>query len=178
MTREQFLTVVDSIYSADVDTWLAALPPEVVRPVEDRAAVDSMLDGLPIPGSVDVGQVRSLSLALSRYQLGAKVTGAVACGWLDQWAAAVKDGDGASAREAIDAMATSHDWPILREMEDQGGWSQVVWEYAREMENDNRGALLGMAGTETTPDGRVYELRPAYATGLGCDSEQRTLRDD
>jgi hypothetical protein len=178
MTREQFLAVVDSLYRADVDTWLAALPPEIVRPVEDAAAVDAMLDGIPIPDSVDVDQLRSLALALSRYQLGAKVTGAVACGWLDQWAAAVKAGDDASARQAVDAMATSRDWPMLREMENQGGWSQVVWEYSREMENDNREALLGVAGTETTPDGRVYELSPSYATGLGCDSERRVLRED
>jgi hypothetical protein len=178
ITRQQFLDVVDSIYSADVDTWLAALPPEIVRPVEDKAAVEEMLKGIPIPDSVDVGHLQSIALALSRYQLGAKVTGAVACGWLDQWAAAVKDGDQASAQQAIDAMSTSHDWAILREMEDQGGWSQVVWEYSREMQNDNRAQLLGVAGTESTPDGRVYELRPAYATGLGCDSEQRVLRED
>jgi hypothetical protein len=178
MTRDQFLGVVDSLYSADVDTWLAALPPEIVRPVEDQAAVDAMLEGIPIPSSVDVDQLRSVALALGRYQLGAKVTGAVACGWLDQWAAAVRDGDQASARQAVDAMSTSHDWAILREMEDQGGWSQVVWEYSREMQNDNRAQLLGLGGTESTPDGRVYEVRPAYATGLGCDSERRVLRDD
>jgi len=177
MTRERFLGLVDSLYVADVDTWLAALPPEIVRPVDNEAAVDEMLAGIPVPDSVNVDQLRSLALALSRYQLGAKVTGAVACGWLDQWAAAVKSGDTASAQESVDAMSTSRDWTILREMEDQGGWSQVVWEYSREMQNDNRAALLGTAVTETTPDGRVYELSPAYATGLGCDSEQRTLRD-
>jgi hypothetical protein len=177
MTKVRFLSLVDSLYSADVDAWLAALPPQIVRPVEDEAIVDEMLEGIPIPSSVDTDELRSVDLALSRYQLGAKVTGAVACGWLDQWAAAVRSEDGVSADEAVAAMATSPSWSILREMEDQGGWSQLVWEYAREMENDNRGALLGTAGTETTPDGRVYEVGPSYATGLGCDSEQRTPRE-
>ena len=177
MTRAGFLEIVGSLHSTDVETWLAALPPEIVRPVDNAATVDRMLEGIPIPDSVDPDQLRSLDLALTRYQLGAKVTGAVGCGWLDQWAAAIRTGDDASAQQAIDAMATSRDWAILREMEDQGGWSQVVWEYAREMANDNRGALLGVAGTETTPDGRVYEISPSYATGLGCDSMRRTLRD-
>ncbi|HEX2129724.1 MAG TPA: hypothetical protein VHF58_10960, partial [Solirubrobacterales bacterium] len=77
-----------------------------------------------------------------------------------------------------DAMSTSRDWAILQEMEDQGGWSQVIWEYAGEMRRDERQALLGPAGTETLPDGSVYELRPSYATGIGCDSERRVLREE
>lgn len=43
------------------------------------------------------------------------------------------------------------------------------------MKADDRKALLGSAGTETGPDGSVYELSPGYATGLGCESETRTL---
>lgn len=176
MTRERFMAIVDSLYRTDVDSWLAALPPRIVRPEDHEDEVDGMLAGLPVPESVDVEALRSEDLAMTRYHLGARVTSAVACGWLDQWAAAVRRGDTAEAKEASDAMATSRDWPILREMEEQGGWSQVIWEYAREMASDNRSQLLGVAGTETTGDGIVYELSPAYAVGIGCDSAQRTRR--
>lgn len=43
------------------------------------------------------------------------------------------------------------------------------------MRRDDRERLLGSSGTETLPDGRVYRLRPGYASGLGCASERRIL---
>jgi hypothetical protein len=178
VSREQLLDVLDSLYRTDVESWLAALPPRVVEPLERPEVVDEMLEGVPIPASVDVDELKNEASAATRYQLGAAVTGAVACGWLDQWAGAVESGDAATAEEAVAAMSTSREWAILEEMNEQGGWSQTVWEYAREMRRDDRQALLGTAGTETLPDGRVYELSPSYATGLGCESEQRTLREE
>jgi hypothetical protein len=175
-SRDEFLDTVASLYSADVDSWLAALPPRLVDPLERPEVVDEMLRGVPIPPSVDVEALKAEQSAASRYQLGAGVSGAVACGWLDQWAGAIGSGDKQSAQQAVEAMATAPDWPILKEMEHEGGWSQVVWEYAREMQNDNRSQLLGTGGGIRTPDGSVYETGPSYAMGLGCDSETRTLR--
>lgn len=176
MSAERFYDVLDSVYSTDVETWLAALPTDVVRPTDRPQVVEEMLEGLPLHADVDVEALKGEAGALDRYQLGAKVSGAVACSWLDQWAAAVRSGDTASAAEATQAMSGSREWPILQEMKDEGGWSQVVWEYAAEMAADDRSALLGMAGTETI-DGKTFELGPSYATGLGCDSEERVLRE-
>jgi hypothetical protein len=178
MTRERFLDVLASVHATDVDTWLAALPERIVRPLERPEVVDEMLADVPVPSSVDVEALKGEASAASRYHLGAAVTSAVACAWLDQWAAAVKAGDTEAAQEATDAMSTSRDWAILREMEDQGGWSQVIWEYAGQMRRDERQALLGSGGTETLPNGSTYEIRPAYATGIGCDSERRVLREE
>lgn len=177
MSAERFYDVLGSVYSTDVETWLAALPAEVVQPTDRPQVVEEMLEGLPIHASVDVEALKGEAGALDRYQLGAKVSGAVACAWLDQWAAAVRSGDTASAAEATEAMSGSREWPILLEMKDEGGWSQVVWEYAAEMAADDRKALLGTAGTETI-DGKTFELGPSYATGLGCESEQRVLREE
>ena len=42
-----------------------------------------------------------------RYQLGASVVGAVACGWLDAWEAALASGDAAGMDVARRAMASS-----------------------------------------------------------------------
>ncbi len=178
MTRERFLEVLASIQPTDVDTWLAALPERVVRPLERPEVVDQMLADVPVPPSVDVEALKGEASAASRYHLGAAVTSAVACAWLDQWAESVRTGDTAAAQEATDAMSTSRDWAILQEMEDEGGWSQVIWEYAGEMRRDDRQALLGSSGTETIPNGNTYELRPSYASGIGCDSERRVLRDE
>lgn len=178
ISRARFLEVLDSLYATDVETWLAALPPRIVQPLERPEVVDQMLHDVPVPASVDVEELKTEASAASRYHLGAAITGAVACGWLDQWAGALDSGDTAAVEESVEAMSTSRSWAILEEMEGQGGWSQTIWEYAEEMRREDREALLGAAGTETLPDGRVYELRPAYATGMGCDSERRILRDE
>jgi hypothetical protein len=176
--RDQFMEALESLYQTDVETWLAALPPRIVRPLGRPEVVDEMLRDVPVPSTVDVEELKDEATAASRYHLGAAVTSAVACGWLDQWAAAVESGDTAAADEAVEAMSTSRSWAILQEMAEQGGWSQTVWEYAGEMRRGERQALLGVAGTETLPDGRVYELSPSYAVGIGCDSERRTLREE
>lgn len=178
LPRERFLDALGSLEAVDVDTWLEALPASVVRPLDRPEVVDEMLEAVPVPPSVDVEQLKSEFAALSRYNLGAAVSGAVACGWLDQWIAATGgDPDPAAAREAEAALASARQWPILRELAPKGGWSQTVWEYAGQVRRGERKELLGSAGTEALPDGRVYELGPSYATGLGCDSERRTLRE-
>ena len=177
MSADRFYEVLDSVYSTDVNTWLAALPPEVVRPVDRPEVVDDMLDGLPLHPDVDVEALKAEAAAADRYGLGVRVTGAVACAWLDQWAEGVRTGDEAAIEEATEAMSDSRDWPILQEMAKEGGWSQVIWEYSRDMREDDRKALLGLAGTETI-NGKTYELGPGYATGLGCDSEKRVLRKE
>lgn len=169
---ERFEQTLASLSATDVDTWLSSLPPRFVLPPERPEVVDEMIAGLPLPGGLDAESLRSEFAAQGRYGVGAAVTGAIACGWLDRWAAALDSGDQAAAREAVEAMATSRRWPILREMANEGGWSQTVWEYADEMAADDRKALLGSSGTESTAEG-VFELRPAYASGLGCESERR-----
>jgi hypothetical protein len=173
MSRDELAAVLSSLEPTDVDTWLSALPPRIVQPLERPEIVDEMLAGVPVHPSVDVDALKDEFAASSRYQLGADVTRAVACAWLDQWAAALRSGDAVAAEEATRAMSTSRDWAILREMEDQGGWSQVIWEYADEMRRDERDALLGSAGTTHRPDGQAFEDRPAYAWGIGCDSARQ-----
>ncbi|MFN8113641.1 MAG: hypothetical protein U0R51_10640 [Solirubrobacterales bacterium] len=177
MSADRFYDVLGSVQPTDVDTWLAALPDDIVRPVDRPEIVAGMLEGLPVPPEVDTDALEQEAGALDRYQLGAKVSGGVACAWLDRWAEGVRTGDDAVMAEATEAMSSSRDWPILKEMAKEGGYAQVVWEYARDMENDDREALLGSAGTETIDD-KTYEVGPSYATGLGCDSEKRTLREE
>jgi hypothetical protein len=173
--REGYLDVVNSLRPTDVETWLSALPPGVVQPDDRAAVVDEMLRGVPLPPNFDVEKLRSESAVLSRYQLGAKVTGAVACDWLDRWVAATAAGDAAAADAAVQALSTSRDWSILREMADQGGWSQAVWQYSRQIAAGKLDQRVG--ATEVREDGTTFEYGPAYALGLGCDSQYRRRVD-
>ena len=61
------------------------------------------------------------------------MAGTVACLWFRQWGAATRGGDTAAAAEAVKAMATSRHWPILREMNSEGDYPEVLWEDAAAM---------------------------------------------
>jgi hypothetical protein len=44
-----------------------------------------------------------------------------------------RSGDEAAEKEAEKAMATSTNWPILREMTKEGAYSELVWQAAEWM---------------------------------------------
>jgi hypothetical protein len=117
----------------DSDAWLSALPPQVIKAANHGATVREMLKGIPVPAGFDPSRVPDEGLTTDSYQLGAAVTGRVACEWLRQWGRARAAGDSAKADEATAAMATSKHWPILREMEAEGAYPQVLQEVAAAM---------------------------------------------
>src|SRR5262249_34668236 len=94
-----------------------------------RSTVDAMLAGLPLPPGLDKRQLYQQPTR-DRYQVGATVSGAVACGWLKQWVAAKSSGDTQKLKQAADALATSHAWKVLLDMQAEGQYPQVLWGYA------------------------------------------------
>jgi len=156
-----FETLAASVEAVDVDEWLAALPASVVRPDDRAAVVEQMLADIPRPTGFDPAPLmRDDGVVAERYQLGARVTGAVACRWIGQWVDATSRGDAAAAQQAVDAMNSSFEWDVLQAMEPEGGWSSVVWELATAIATD--GTVDGGA-----PDIPVAD---AYRQGLGCDA--------
>jgi hypothetical protein len=85
------------------------------------------------------------------------VAGSVACAWIDRWAQARRAGDGAAEREAADAMATSRRWRVLNEMNADGDYPEVLWEYA-----------AAMASGGTVEGGRAMSVEESARDGLGC----------
>lgn len=148
------LALLDEV---DVDTWLSAMPASVVEPAMQAEAVDEMLAGIPLPPGFHPTVIPTGDAVRDRYQLGAQVAGAVACGWIDRWVAARRAGDEARAREAVEAMATSSTWPVLQEMEDEGAYPEIVREYA-----------AAMAGNGLAPGGKPLAIPLSYKTALGC----------
>jgi hypothetical protein len=156
-----FQAVTATIEPVGVDAWLEAMPPGVVRAQTREAAVQQMLADIPLPTGFDADELAVGDGAVAdRYQLGAEVTGAVACAWIGQWVEATGAGDTAAAAEAVDAMATSPEWDVLVEMEPQGAWAPAVWELAEAI------------ATDGTVDGGVPDIPVAdtYAESLGCDA--------
>lgn len=127
--------LVGKLKPVSVQEWLDAMPPSAVKPADNKQTVDGMLEGLPLPAGFDKAPLYQQTVS-DRYDVGATVTGAIACGWLDQWTAAKKAGDTAKVTEAVNAMKTSHTWKVLLEMDNQGGWSSVLWRHADSIAKD------------------------------------------
>ena len=157
-TFSEFKATVSSLREVDVASWLAAMPDSVVEPASRSEIVGEMLAGLPLPDGFDTAPLTSGNAIRDRYQLGAQVAGAVACAWMDRWVAARRAGDENSVRRAVTAMASSHGWPILLEMQEEGDYPKVLWEIA-----DSMGANRIVMGKPLT----VVE---SYASALGCPS--------
>jgi hypothetical protein len=121
-----YRAVVASLKPVSVERWLAALPASVVKPRDRSTVVQSMLQGIPVPAGFDPTSLKTSAAVSDRYQLGAQVTGAVACAWFDQWFSAADRGDATSQKDALDALNTSPTWPILNEMAPQGSWEEVL----------------------------------------------------
>jgi hypothetical protein len=152
-----FRAELRALTAVDPTTWLKAMPPTVVKTADSGETVRQMLKGIPLPPGFDAARIRGARLVHDRYQLGAAVTGTVACMWIADWNHARAHGNTPMVRRAIAAMATAPRWPILSEMAREGGWSEVLTSYARAMP---RGTVT--AGRSGMP------LVGAVNSGLGC----------
>lgn len=142
LSLAEYEQVVESLRVVDQSTWQAALPANAVIPADRPPVVRAMLEDVPLPSGFDAVVLEGGTRIRDRYQLGAVVTGAVACAWIKQWFASVDAGDAASAQEAVTAIATSRQWSILNEMNAAGAWSESVWAWARFMAGDRTGLHL------------------------------------
>jgi hypothetical protein len=157
-TVGQYRAVAATLEAVDVNTWLSAMPESVVRPDIRAASVDEMLADIPVHKSVNVAKLKASERVTDRYQLGAKVAGAVACAWLDQWVDAMSNGNNGRAQEAVAAMTTSHNWAILLEMDEAGDYPEVLWELAD-----------AMADNASVSGGRPMSIEESYESALGCE---------
>jgi hypothetical protein len=138
-----FKAQLASLEKVDTETWVAAMPASVVRPAEFEPTVRRMLKGIAVPPGFTAADVVARSIPTDRYQLGASVAGAVSCTWFARWAAAKRTGNQDELRDAIAAMATARDWPVIRQMSSEGAYGQILNDLATAM-----------------PRGSVYKQRP------------------
>ena len=157
--RAAYEAVLEALVTTDLETWLEIMPDSVVNPNDRADVIAAMLVDIPQPDSFDVDVLIASVGMKDRYQLGATVVSSVACLWIEQWSVARNSGDTVVEAEAIDAMASSHDWAILVEMDDQGGYSGVVWEYAD-----------AIGGGGTVVGGTILTVQESYSNALGCGS--------
>lgn len=182
-SKQEYEAVLHSLRPVGIDAWLAAMPPEVLRPAARSAAIAQMLQGIPVPPGFDTSALQSEKRDLTdRFMLAKSVTGAVACDWLQRWLSATRAGDDAAAQEAVDAMGTAPRWPVLLQMvRDKGyrgnalpphgqGWPSEILTAAREIA---RGHLRRKPAVRTIyvkghPVGYMTPAGAAPASVMGC----------
>ncbi len=126
LPAEEHEMLLRSLRAVGVERWLAAMPPEVVRPAAESGVVAQMLHGVPLPPGFDAASFEAETELSNRYELGEAVAGTVACGWLASWDAATRSGDGASSDAAVAAMHGSRHWPVLLQMVREKGFHGSV----------------------------------------------------
>ncbi len=132
-----------ALRKVDSEAWLAAMPASVVKPGEFEPTVERMLEGVPVPPGFGADDVVATSVPTDRYQLGAAVAGSVSCTWFARWAQGRRDGEEAEVSAAVAAMANVRDWPVIRQMSQEGAYGQILEHLANGM-----------------PRGSVYKDRP------------------
>lgn len=135
--RDQFFDAVNALRVVAEDQWEAALPETSVKSAARGQEVDRMLVGIPQPPNFTVDDLRR-GPAIKRDSLGIEVTRAAGCGWIESWSAARRAGNAALEKAAVDAMATSRQWPVLHEIQSVPSWPKGIWSYADAMAGDGR----------------------------------------
>lgn len=115
-------SLLRSLRAVSVARWLAAMPPEVVQPTAESGVIAQMLHGVPLPPGLDPSSLKAEGELANHFDLGQTVAGAVACGWLESWNAAIHSGDTATAEAAITAMSGARRWPVLLQMVHEKGF--------------------------------------------------------
>jgi hypothetical protein len=130
---DAFKVLLATLKRVDTDSWLSAMPASVVKRSDREVTIKQMLQGVAVPPGFDPKDIKGADLTKDRYQLGATVTGTVACQWFKRWSDARKANDRVKEREATAALATAKGWPILKEMAKEGAYPDVLIEYAAAM---------------------------------------------
>jgi hypothetical protein len=115
--QNDYEEVLGALREVDVDDWLSAMPANVVHPDDIEEVVSDILADIPIPAGFDRAGIVQEAGVTAHNELEARVAGAVACAWIDQWITASETGDAAAIQEAATALAGTHDWTILQDMD-------------------------------------------------------------
>lgn len=98
--------------------WLADLEAAVVTPSEGEEFLRESLRGVPVPPGLGVG-LADLDLPQDSYQARVAVVRTVACEWAQRHASGDPD--------ALPALQTTRDWPVLKAMVVDGDYPEVLW---------------------------------------------------
>lgn len=138
-SEDGYFQLLQTLEPTSVNGWLSAMPASVLEVPDRRKAVDSMTKDIPLPPGMNTSKLQGFvahrlkgQKLVSRYNLGAAVTGIVSCDWLDRWTEGLAKGDRDEVQQAKDALATSRNWRILDQMDRHGDYPEGIWDFAKD----------------------------------------------
>lgn len=116
--------LIAAIHTVDVDTWLSALPEDVVRPADSQAVLAELLADIPLPDGYEITPAAG---AVTRHQLVHTVEREAVCAWVTEWVRASDAGDRAAVEAAAMALGGARDWAVQDEVEhrDEEFWANI-----------------------------------------------------
>lgn len=133
VSRTEFVDLLGQLRRVDEAQFGEELSRHVVTSIEELGTIARMLSDIEAPVGFDPESILVPGEFNQRYTVGVRVTEAVTCAWLDRYEAGLQSGDDAQVQRAVDAMAGSRGWAVLREMERTGDWPAVIYETADAM---------------------------------------------
>jgi hypothetical protein len=165
MDRAAFEELLTHLKLVSLAEFESALPASFVESDDRDAAVTEILDGIEEASGATVPAGTTLDVRSDEqdpYHLGADIAGQYSCAWIGEFIDATSSGDQARADEAARVMGTSRQWPVLQEMNAEGDYSEVVWEYADTI------AAGKLPGNDKDGEATADEAMAHVAQGLGC----------
>jgi hypothetical protein len=147
-----YLELLGRLRLTSEDEFAASLPESYVAEDERSAVAGEILADIEAVSGAGFPEGAAPSFsdgeAKDRYQFGAEVVGAYTCAWLESYENARSHDQNGQAQQALTVLGTSHVWPILRSMDEDGDYPDVLWQIADEA--------------------RAGQLQEWYREGLGC----------
>ncbi|HEU5036777.1 MAG TPA: hypothetical protein VFT70_07225 [Nocardioides sp.] len=137
MDAATFAALLPQLRMVEPEAFDAALPPGYAHDGERGSRVQQILDGIAehadplLPDGTDRSAITSEQS--DPVQLGSDVADQVACAWIARYAESRRAGDQAGAQQAADVMASSPQWPVLRQIEADSDEPEWIWWAADEM---------------------------------------------
>ena len=152
MDEAAYLDLLGQLRFTSESEFAASLPEGYVTEPERADAAAKIVADIAARSGAELPAGSALELgdegAKDRYQFGAEVAGAYTCAWIEAFENATSHAQAAAANEAARVLSTSRSWPIVQELDEDGGYADVVWLFSDQVQEG------------TVPEG--------YREGLGC----------
>jgi hypothetical protein len=128
MTATRFRQVLDRVFRAGPEEFLASLPQAAVTPGEVEKEATAILAGVPLPPGLEIPALKVEGIN-SPELFNSRVMMQVTCRWLAEWKRADQAGDDPGSGTAAAAVRSATGWKVMK---NGGGWAHQARELAAE----------------------------------------------
>jgi hypothetical protein len=138
-TRADFRELLAGVRQVDAATWIASVSPQITRSGENGDRAARLLMDVPRPPKWNPSALDDVTTG-DHLQFDTAVAKQVTCDWLKAWQQAKATGNATGLKSAGNALLSSKNWKLLKDLEEQGsGLRQSIMTMAERVVNGNAG---------------------------------------